>query len=55
MYHNASSQGRPRAVVKYGIKAIIEMMDDRIMKYKQLLIIQEPPVEFKQDSGQTIT
>eukprot|EP00355_Strombidium_rassoulzadegani_P001604 CAMPEP_0168608892 /NCGR_PEP_ID=MMETSP0449_2-20121227/896_1 /TAXON_ID=1082188 /ORGANISM="Strombidium rassoulzadegani, Strain ras09" /LENGTH=44 /DNA_ID= /DNA_START= /DNA_END= /DNA_ORIENTATION= len=44
MYKNKSEWRKPKANVKYSIKAILETLDNKVMKYKQLLIIQEPPV-----------
>mmetsp|Transcript_226 Transcript_226/g.414 ORF Transcript_226/g.414 Transcript_226/m.414 type:complete len:98 (+) Transcript_226:356-649(+) len=54
MYHDLSTWHRPKAEVKYSIKGTIEMLDGKVMKYKQMLVIHEPPVEFKQDANSTV-
>jgi len=46
---------KPKAKIKHTIKAIINMKNGKIMKYKQLLVIHENPVEFKQDANSNVT
>jgi hypothetical protein len=50
-FSDFSSRAKPLARVKYTLKAIIETNDNRVLKYKQLLIIHGKPVDFLQDKS----
>lgn len=52
MHINDSIFARPKTVVKYGIRAKILNHDGTFLKYKQLLVLHEPPVEFQQNALQ---
>lgn len=46
MYHNKGHSDHPKAHVKYSARATIVTHEKKVLKYKQMLIIQEPPVAF---------
>jgi hypothetical protein len=46
MYHNKHHHKRPKAHITYFIKAVIENHDRTQLKYKQMLVLHEPPVAF---------
>jgi hypothetical protein len=48
-FNDSNDRHRPKARVQYTMKAIIETTDNRVLKYKQLLIIHGKPVSFVQD------
>ena len=43
------SHHRAKASVKYNIDATVTNHDSTVLKFETLLMIQEPPVSFKQD------
>lgn len=46
--HIKNVRERPKAKIKYFVKAKVTGIDQRDnMKYKQVLVVREPPVEFK--------
>lgn len=50
MYHNINHHDMPKAVVKYSFKAKIVNHDKSILKYKQLIVVHEPPVAFNPET-----
>jgi hypothetical protein len=50
MYHNQHHYDRPKAFVKYSVKATIITHSKQTLKYKQMLVIHEPPVPFAQNA-----
>jgi len=46
MFKQKHMREKPSAKVKYSIKAKVTTHDDKVLKYKQWLVIQEPPVQF---------
>jgi len=56
MFKDKHVREKPKAEVKYSVKAKVHAFsDDNEMKYKQQLIIREPPVQFKTGEQQTET
>jgi hypothetical protein len=49
MYQNRQHTDKPKAFIAYYVKAKIENHDRTYLKYKQMLVLHEPPVAFKQD------
>ena len=41
--------------MKYTIKSTIVTHDNRTLKYKQWLVIHEPPVQYQQNTGANVT
>lgn len=52
MYHNIHHHDKPKAHIKYNVKAIVHNHDRTQLKYKQMLILHEPPVAFQENSQQ---
>ena len=50
MYHNQHHYDSPKAFVKYSVKATIVTHSRQTLKYKQMLVIHEPPVQFVQNA-----
>jgi hypothetical protein len=48
LLHRPDLRGKPMALIKYHIKAklITSAMMDKEIKYKQVLIVREPPTNF---------
>lgn len=44
MYKNPNHRDKPSAKIKYSIRAVVDTHDKKVLKYKQWLIIHEPPV-----------
>jgi len=49
MYHNKHHHDQPKAHITYKIKALIECHSKAQLKYKQMLVVHEPPVAFKEN------
>lgn len=46
MFQNKNHRDRPKAIVKYSFQALIENHDKTVLKYKQMIVLHEPPVAF---------
>lgn len=46
MYRNDTIRERPKAEVHYRISALLETVERKVLRYHQMLLIQEPPVPF---------
>jgi hypothetical protein len=51
MFKDKNIREKPSAKIKYSIKAIIHTHDKKMLKYKQMLVIHEPPVDFKENAN----
>ena len=40
-FRDDTARARPKCEVKYTVKAILNTQDNRVLKYKQLLVVQE--------------
>ena len=55
MYKNCHDHDKPKAKLLYSVKSVLHTHDKKEMKYKQLLVVHEPPVEFLADHANTHT
>jgi len=53
MYNNKHHHDRPKAIIQYNVKAVLTTHHQGDLKYKQLLVIHEPPVPFRADEQHT--
>lgn len=50
MWARKDHRDKPKAQVKYSVKARLLTHDNQYLKYKQMLVIHEPPVSFQQNT-----
>ena len=55
VYENRRISGDPWIKIKHTIQAIVNMHDNSMIKYKQWIIVHEPPVPFVANSATTST
>ena len=55
MYKNPNHNNSPSAKIKYSIRALVNTHDNKVLKYKQWLIIHERPVEFIENANTETT
>lgn len=49
LYNDKTTWQRPKAKIRYSVQAIMHSHDGSIMKYKQMIMVHQPPVAFVQD------
>ena len=47
MYENFADHDKPVCKIKYSVETTLLMQEKQQLKYKQLLIVHEKPVEFQ--------
>lgn len=50
MYKNENTKEKPKSVVQYSIRSKIINHDGTYLKYKQMLVVHEPPVPFEAEA-----
>lgn len=51
LFENRQNHNEPVVKIKYTIQAILNMQDRSVLKYKQWLVLHEPPVPFEPNSS----
>lgn len=55
MFKNDNHADRPKVFIKYSVRAKIVTNSGKELKYKQMVMIHEPPIEFKVNYQNTVT